>query len=74
MPSCGWVSSMQIATLRETLQAAFFQWGWLLVAVLPLAQLGGRTLYTVLVSLYALAAIVYQLGLFDTRWARKEAR
>lgn len=45
---------MRIATLRETLQAAFFQWGWLLVAVLPLTQLGGRTLYTVLVSVYVL--------------------
>ena len=45
---------MQIATLRETLQAAFFQRGWLLVAVLPLAQLGGRTLYTVLVSVCVL--------------------
>jgi O-antigen ligase len=44
---------MRIATLRE-MQAAFFRWGWLLVAVLPLAQLGGRALYTAMVGVYVL--------------------
>lgn len=45
---------MRIAAFGKPLQTAFFQWGWLVVAVLPLAQIGGRALYTVLVSLYAL--------------------
>lgn len=45
---------MRIAAFGKPLQTAFFQWGWLMVAVLPLAQIGGRALYTVLVSLCAL--------------------
>ena len=46
---------MSIKTLwPDRLQAAFWQWGWLLPTVLPLAQLGGRALYTMLIGLYAL--------------------
>lgn len=45
---------MPIKTWPDRLQTAFWQWGWLLPTVLPLAQLGGRALYTVLISLYAL--------------------
>ena len=45
---------MPIKTWPEPLQAAFWQWGWLLPTVLPLAQIGGRALYTVLIGLYAL--------------------
>jgi O-antigen ligase len=44
---------MQNATWFNALQAAFFRWGWLLVAILPLSQLGGRALYTALVGIYA---------------------
>ncbi len=36
------------------LQHAFFQWGWLIAAILPLTQLGGRGLFNTLVSIYAL--------------------
>ncbi|MCC6134869.1 MAG: O-antigen ligase family protein [Candidatus Contendobacter sp.] len=45
---------MPIKMVADRLQTAFWQWGWLLPTVLPLAQLGGRALYTVLISLYAL--------------------
>lgn len=45
---------MPIKTWPDRLHAAFWQWGWLLPTTLPLAQIGGRALYTVLVSLYAL--------------------
>jgi teichuronic acid biosynthesis protein TuaE len=45
---------MKLALLHDRFQAAFFQWGWLTPAMLPLAQLGGRGLFNTLVSLYAL--------------------
>jgi O-antigen ligase len=45
---------MPIKTVTDRLQTAFWQWGWLLPTMLPLTQLGGRALYTVLISLYAL--------------------
>jgi len=45
---------MSIKTWPDSLQATFWQWGWLLPTVLPLAQIGGRALYTVLIGLYAL--------------------
>jgi O-antigen ligase len=45
---------MPIKTVTDRLQTAFWQWGWLLPTALPLAQIGGRALYTVLISLYAL--------------------
>ncbi len=45
---------MPIKTWPDRLQTAFWHWGWLLPTVLPLAQLGGRALYTTLISLYAL--------------------
>jgi|GEM_PF-489982 len=56
---------MRITTLRDTVQEAFFRWGWLLVAVLPLAQLGGRALYTVLVGIYALWGL-------PSLWSRRD--
>lgn len=45
---------MRIAVFNKSFQAAFFQWGWLMVAALPLAQIGGRALYTILASCSAL--------------------
>lgn len=45
---------MLIKIVADRLQTAFWQWGWLLPTTLPMAQIGGRALYTVLISLYAL--------------------
>jgi len=45
---------MKLTALHDRLREAFFRWGWLTPAVLPLTQLGGRGLFNTLVSLYAL--------------------
>ena len=52
---------MKLATLHNSLQEAFFRQGWLLPAVLPLTQFGGRALFNVLAGTYAL------WGLFSLR-------
>ena len=56
---------MKLATLPDQIQDAFFRWGWLLLTVLPLAQLGGRALFNVVVGLYAV------WGLFSL-WGRRD--
>jgi len=45
---------MKLATLHNNIQEAFFQRGWLLPAVLPLTQLGGRALFNSIAGIYAL--------------------
>jgi len=56
---------MNMASLSDRLQEAFFRWGWLSPAVLPLAQLGGRGLFNTLAGVYAL------WGLFSF-WSRRD--
>ncbi len=50
--------------LHSRIQEAFFRRGWLLPAVLPLTQLGGRALSNVVAGLYALWGL---LGLWSRR-------
>lgn len=45
---------MRIATLHDAVRDAFFRWGWLLPAALPLTQIGGRALFNVFAGVYAL--------------------
>ncbi len=45
---------MQLATIHNHIQEAFFRRGWLLLAALPLTQLGGRALFNSVAGLYAL--------------------
>lgn len=40
----------------------FLTWGWLLIAVLPLTQLGGRALFNVLASVYGLWGLLSLWG------------
>lgn len=56
---------MKLTALHDRLREAFFRWGWLTPAVLPLTQLGGRGLFNTLVSLYAL------WGLLSV-WSRRD--
>lgn len=56
---------MKLAALHDRLREAFFRWGWLTPAALPLTQLGGRGLFNTLVSLYAL------WGLLSV-WSRRD--
>lgn len=44
---------MKLITLHNRIQEAFFRQGWLLLAVLPLTQLGGRALFNGVAGLYA---------------------
>ena len=45
---------MSIARMHEALREAFFRQGWLLLAVLPLTQIGGRALFNLVAGLYVL--------------------
>lgn len=56
---------MKLAASHDRLREAFFRWGWLTPAVLPLSQLGGRGLFNTLVSLYALWGL-------SSLWSRRE--
>ncbi len=56
---------MQLALLHDRLREAFFRWGWLTPAALPLSQLGGRGLFNTLVSLYALWGL-------SSLWSRRD--
>jgi O-antigen ligase len=56
---------MRIATLHDTVRDAFFRWGWLLPAVLPLTQIGGRALFNVFAGIYALWGLL-------SFWNRRE--
>ena len=56
---------MKLATLHNNIQDAFFRWGWLLLAALPLTQLGGRALFNGIAGLYAV------WGLFGL-WSRRD--
>lgn len=56
---------MKIALLPERFREAFFRWGWLSPAVLPLAQLGGRGLFNTLVGFYALWGLL-------SFWSRRD--
>jgi hypothetical protein len=44
---------MKLSTLHNRIQEAFFRQGWLLLAVLPLTQLGGRALFNTIAGFYA---------------------
>lgn len=46
--------SLNLNMHYQRLSQAFFHWGWLLPALLPFSQLGGRGLFNTLVYLYAL--------------------
>lgn len=56
---------MRIATLHEIVRNAFFRWGWLLPAVLPLTLIGGRALFNVFAGVYALWGLL-------SFWSRRE--
>ncbi len=56
---------MKVTARYDWLRGAFFRWGWLTPAVLPLTQLGGRGLFNALVNLYAL------WGLLSV-WSRRD--
>ena len=55
---------MKLAMLPNQIQDTFFRWGWLLLAMLPLTQLGGRALFNGVAGIYAL------WGLFSL-WSRR---
>ena len=56
---------MRIATLHDAVRDAFFRWGWLLPAVLPLTQIGGRALFNVCAGVYVLWGVL-------SFWSRRE--
>lgn len=56
---------MQLRTFHNQVQEVFFQQGWLLLAVLPLTQLGGRALFNVIAGVYALWGLI-------SLWSRRE--
>ena len=43
---------MSITRWHDALREAFFRQGWLLLAVLPLTQIGGRALFNLVAGLY----------------------
>ena len=49
---------MNIARTLNDMQDAFFRWGWLIPAALPLAQVGGRGLFNSIAVLYAVWGLV----------------
>ncbi len=49
---------MNIARKLNDMQDAFFRWGWLIPAALPLAQVGGRGLFNSIAVPYALWGLV----------------
>jgi teichuronic acid biosynthesis protein TuaE len=49
---------MNIARTLNNIQDAFFRWGWLIPAALPLAQVGGRGLFNSIAIPYALWGLV----------------
>ncbi|MBS1225777.1 MAG: O-antigen polymerase, partial [Proteobacteria bacterium] len=56
---------MKLATLHNNIQEAFFRQGWLLPAVLPLTQLGGRALFNSIAGIYALWGLL-------SLWSRRK--
>ncbi|HRF44178.1 MAG TPA: O-antigen ligase family protein [Candidatus Competibacteraceae bacterium] len=56
---------MKIVLLPERFHEAFFRWGWLSPAVLPLAQLGGRGLFNTLAGCYAVWGLLSFWGRRD---------
>lgn len=59
---------LAFAVLRQSLTVAFFRWGWLLLAVLPATQLGGRALFNSLAGIYSLwglLALIHRPALLD---------
>ena len=51
-----------LARSHRVLTAAFFRWGWLLLAILPPTQLGGRALFNSLAGLYAVWGLLALAG------------
>jgi O-antigen ligase len=48
--------------LHKRLQTAFFSWGWLTPVVLPIAQVLGRAVFSILIVLYFLWGIISLYG------------
>ncbi|MBL8251368.1 MAG: O-antigen ligase family protein [Candidatus Competibacter sp.] len=49
---------MTFAALHRRIETAFFRQGWLLPALLPLTELGGRGLYNTLIAVYGVWGLV----------------
>lgn len=56
---------MKFMTLHSHIKDSFFRCGWLLPALLPLTQLGGRALFNGIAGVYALWGLV-------SLWSRRE--
>ncbi len=56
---------MSIARLHNTLQEEFFRRGWLLLAVLPLTQIGGRALFNLVAGFYVAWGVL-------SLWSRRD--
>ena len=56
---------MKLAALPNEIQDTFFRWGWLLLTVLPLTQLGGRALFNSVAGFYALWGLL-------SLWSRRD--
>ncbi len=57
---------MKLNTLHNRIQETFFRRGWLLLAVLPLTQLGGRALFNVVAGIYVMWGVLS----LRSRWER----
>jgi hypothetical protein len=51
-----------MAALHKQLQMAFFSWGWLTPVVLPIAQVLGRAVFSILIVLYFLWGLISLYG------------
>ena len=56
---------MSIARWHDALREAFFRQGWLLLAVLPLTQIGGRALFNLVAGLYVVWGLLSLWGRRD---------
>lgn len=56
---------MSIARWHDALREAFFRQGWLLLAVLPLTQIGGRALFNLVAGLYVVWGLL-------SLWSRRD--
>ena len=56
---------MSITRWHDALREAFFRQGWLLLAVLPLTQIGGRALFNLVAGLYVVWGLLSLWGRRD---------
>ena len=59
------MAQMTIARWHDALREAFFRQGWLLLAVLPLTQIGGRALFNLVAGLYVVWGLLSLWGRRD---------